>query len=152
MLDSDLNFIITDERGWPKLSGIHDARLAKFSVNFGHALSFEAIGARDERRTFILDGLYLLKIDGDWEAVIVDSISVWDITRDFGEEADGEVARAWRGLLAGRIGPDEEAAEVRRLRRRHDRLSLVSLSCSYGGELKALCRDVSIDGRRVVAA
>lgn len=151
MLDSDRSPIATDERGWPKISGIHDARLNRLAVDFGRGLSFEMTGEHDECRTFFLDALYLLRFDGHWDDSIIDSISIWDVADSIGGRSD-DVSRAWRAILADRVHAGAEAEEVERLRRRHGKLSLVSVSCSYGGEMQALCRDVLIDGRRVVAA
>lgn len=152
MLLHDEEFVSTDRRGRPEISGIHDAQLSKLSVDFGHTLSFETLGVQDERRTFVLDGLHLLNIDGHWDGVIIGSIFVWHIRDELEGASADDVSRAWRALLAGRIDPGGEIAEIERLRRKYDKLSLVSVSCSYGGELHALCRDVLIDGRRTVAA
>lgn len=151
MLDSDRELIPTDERGWPEISGIHDARLNKLSVEFGSSLWFEMAGQHGERRTVVLDTLYLLKIDGPWDAVVIDSVSVWDLAGELDSQS-ADVDRAWRAILAERTQAGGEADELERLRRRHGRLVLFSLSSSYGGDLLVLCRDVLIDGRRVVAA
>ena len=152
MWDGDTDPIVTDERGWPMMSGIHDARLTVLSFEFGGKLSFSADGAEGERTTFVLDDVSMLNIQSLWEGVIVDSVAVWLVVGDSMDDPEGDCGVAWRALLEGRVHPGDEGPAIARAKSKHDGFSLVSVSSSYGGELHVLCREMTINGRKVATA
>lgn len=151
MLHGDPDLVFTDRRGWPKVSGLHDARLKTLSVEFGQRLVFNAVGDDGQQTGVMLDGLHMLNIDGLWEGMIIDSVAIWRIAEDLDDTSGGSCNGAWDALLAGRVHDDRRASEIARLRHTYDGSHLVAVSSSYGGELQALCRQVLIDGRRVAS-
>ena len=146
MLHDNREFIRTDRRGWPKISGIHDARLTALSVEFGSRLAFDALGANGEKTSFVLDGLRMLNIESLWEGLIIESVAIWPVTQTGPELCDERCSNAWSALLAGRNYPENRTSEIARLQRKYDGSALIAVSSSYGGELQALCQDVSING------
>lgn len=151
MLHGDPDLVFTDRRGWPKVSGLHDARLKTLSVAFGQRLAFSAVGDDGRQTDVVLDGLHMLNIDGLWEDTIIDSVAIWRVAEDLDDTSGGSCNGAWDALLAGRVPDERRAAEIARLRHAYDGSQLVAVSSSYGGELQALCRQVLIDGRGVAS-
>ena len=145
----DRDVAVTDQRGRLKVPGIHDARLSALTLDFGKRLCFDAAGANGERSSFVLDGLYMLNISDLWDGVIVDSISMWRLDGGDGARWSADAGRAWTSLLSGRVDPGSEAREIERMGQKHRRLTLVDVSCSYGGAIQALCRDLFVNDREV---
>ena len=135
-----------DGLGRPSLAGIHDARLARLTLDAeAGTLELRLKGVGGERLRLVYRGVEMLGGDGLWEAAIVNTLFVWRVSAVPPAFLDDPSA-GWRHLLTGRaMEPEGRVEERSRLSAKLAHGALSTMVCSYGGDLSVLASSLHVD-------
>lgn|GEM_PF-3233100 len=135
----------TDASGRLALSGIHDSLVADLTLSGAAKTLLFKLKSGGMNTIIKTSSLHMLNVSGLWEGSIVSNVFVWD----FDKVPDRYISNSevgWSHLFEGRISDREEVvAQIARYQRHMNTGKLVSISCSYGGNISFLCEDVLIE-------
>ena len=129
----------TDADGMLLGAHAHDGQIIDLSYSKG-LLSFEVERLSGDIVQFEIDGVTELNL-ALWEGTILSEIFVWKISTS-AEHVSVSMLNAWEFLYRERAVDLE--LEVRRAAKKRAELFLVHVSCSYGGEIAAICNRIAI--------
>lgn len=134
-----------DVSGRLALGGIHDSLIADLTLS--GATKTLLLRLKSESMTTIIktSNLHMLNMSGLWEGSIVSNVFIWDFDRVPDRYiSDSEVG--WSHLFEGRISDRAEViAQIARYQSCMSRGKLVSIGCSYGGNISFLCEEVLVE-------
>ncbi|WP_284757129.1 hypothetical protein [Agrobacterium sp. fls2-241-TYG-188a] len=142
----------TDASGRLALGGIHDSVIADLTLSGATKTLLFRLNSEGVTTIIKTSSLHMLNMSGLWEGSIVSNVFVWDFNRVPDRYiSDSEVG--WSHLFEGRISDRAEVdAQIARYQSRMSTGKLVSIGCSYGGNISFLCEDALIeqqsDGRK----
>lgn len=135
----------SDELGRLTLPGIHDSQIVEFTLTAPtKTLSLRLQSAEGLATDIRTTSLQMLNVSGLWEGAIVSDLFVWDF-RAVPENHIFDEDVGWRHLFEKRISNrDELDAQIERWKGRMQNGRLVSIACSYGGNISFLCEELIV--------
>jgi len=121
---------------------VHDGRVVKLVLDGEASMSFTIRNLQDESVTFTLDGLVAMRILSFQREAICSDVSCWDLAHAVPmrwEAADNP----WT-ILFGELHQKDAIGARERLIATHPNHKLVTLSCTYSGDLAAVCSELQI--------
>ncbi|WP_145640245.1 hypothetical protein [Neorhizobium alkalisoli] len=150
--ENDMNFS-TDDRGRLALGGIHDSTITQFSLDAAaKRIGIQCLSDAGIITDFAATSLYTLNISALWEGSVISDIFVWDFT-DVPDDYLFDPEIGWRHLFEGRIDDRNQLlAQIERYKERLPKAKLVSIGCSYGGNISFLCQELRIEQTHPVSS